>query len=1128
MEGTETRQGLAAPGQALVPKRLTRSDFRIVALVVLVAAFSLAIAIRYFSKAFPEASITFRVNRADSLPIAERFVTARGIRVQGYQHATVFNYDDPTKLYLERTQGLQKMAALARGPVHLWRWQHRWFRPEQKEEYRVEVTPLGEVVGFDHELDESAPGANLDPAAARRIAEDFLTGVMNRDLSDLEFLEAESEKRPARTDYSFTWKQKSVNLGDGSLRIAVEVAGNQVSGYGEFVKIPDQWLRDYERLRSRNDAAQVVDQVFWFLLSVAMVAVLILRLRDHDVPLRTAWLAGAVAAVLYFFDQLNSFSLAKFGYRTTDPYSSFLATYFARSALAALGVGTLIFLVVAAAEPVYREGLPAKLALPRVLSWRGLRTRSFLIANVVGLGLTFFFFAYQTIFYLAANHLGAWAPSDIPFTNDLNTSIPWVAVLFGGFLPAVTEEMQFRAFAIPFLKKYLRSWPLAIVLAAFNWGFLHSAYPNQPFFIRGVEVGLGGIVTGLVMLRFGIIATLIWHYSVDALYAAFLLLRSPNHYLMLSGGLTAGIMLIPLIVALVAYWRSGTFTDESDLTNAGVGLSRPTREPVVPEPETTLPYRSFDRRRMLGVAALIVISIVVASLHSDRLFKDLKLSVTRAQAVGQADRYLAAHGTMTAGYQRAAWLRDNVDPVAVTYLLQFRTVPEVDRLYRQATKPFLWQVRYFRPLQREEYSVFVDPQGGGVFAYEHQLDEDAPGASLTADQALALGERFAAQQGFQLSQFELQDSIAQKRKAREDYALTWQARAGNPLNVGEEHYRLEVDLAGDQVVAFSRYFKVPEGWLRERSERKLGNVVLWGITIVVGTALLAAFLWLFVREVRHDRLLWHKAVPVGIFLGLIFLASELNAFDLVKRQYNTSLPPRTFDLFMITTYVLGFVGVALLAWVLVAFATGLYPRAWRLFGSAARRVWARDAVLGLIAGIALEAALSNFGALVFGHFHAYAPDVGEVMSPAFATALPSLAFLLRGFSYAVFSTATLAVFICLFMLASRRRSWWLWLGTVLIVLSLGSAGAHTAGEFVVDWTVNVVKVAAVVALIALFLRDNIAAYVALAFTAPLISPLIDLLQSPSPFFRWNGIALLALAFAVLAWLLVPRGKPQPA
>src|SRR5579863_9709516 len=564
-----------------MPIRLQRADYRTIVVMILVAAGSLVVAVKYFSRAFPEASITFRVNRADSLNVAERFLTNQGLAPQGYDHATVFGYSDETKLYLERTQGLAAMNRLASGPIHLWRWQHRWFKPEQKEELRVDVTPMGDVVGFDHEIDETAPGASLEQAQARTIAEAYLRGVIKRDLGDLEFEEAITTKRPARTDHTFSWKQKSVDLGDGSLRVNVEVDGDRVAGFGEYVKIPDQWTRDYERLRSQNDAAQNVDQVFWFLLSVAMIAVLILRLRDHDVPLKLALIAGGTAAVLYLLEQLNEFSLAKFGYLTTDPYSSFLANYLFRNAFLAIAVGVGIFLLVAAAEPAYREGLPGQLSLRHAFTWQGLRTRSFLVANIVGLGLTFFFFAYQAVFYLTANRLGAWAPSDIPFTNDLNTSIPWAAVLFGGFLPAVLEEMQFRAFAIPFLKKYVRNWPLAILLSAFNWSFLHSAYPNEPFFIRGLEVGIGGIIIGFVMLRFGVIATLIWHYSVDALYTAFLLLRSPNHYLMASGALTAGIMLVPMLVALLAYWRTGTFADDFALTNASQGIERAPRQEEV-------------------------------------------------------------------------------------------------------------------------------------------------------------------------------------------------------------------------------------------------------------------------------------------------------------------------------------------------------------------------------------------------------------------------------------------------------------------------------------------------------------------------------------------------------------------
>ena len=1020
------------------------------------------------------------------------------------------------------------MNRLARGPVHLWRWQHRWFRPLQKEEFHAAVTPLGEVVGFEHELPETAPGANLDRAAAQKLAEDFLTGVMKRDLDDLEFVEGSSNTRPARTDHTFTWKQKSVNLGDGSLRVEVGVAGDQVSGYEEYVKVPDQWQRDYERLRSRNDAAQTVDQVFWLLLSVAMLALLILRLRDQDVPLRLAVTVGGIAAVLYLLGQFNTFSLSKFGYPTNDPYSSFIASYLTGNTLAAVGVGVAIFLVVAAAEPAYREGLPGQLALRRAFTWSGLRTRSFFIANVVGLGLTFFFFAYQTVFYLIANHFGAWAPSDIPFTNDLNTRIPWVAVLFGGFFPAVTEEMQFRAFAIPFLRKYLRNWPLAIVLSAFNWSFLHSAYPNQPFFIRGLEVGLGGTIIGFIMWRFGIVATLIWHYSVDALYTAFLLLRSPNHYLMVSGGLTAGIMLIPLLIGLFAYLRTRTFADDRELTNASEGISRPARAEEAPAAEAAIGYSALTRRRIAVAAVLIVLGVGAAAIPVYRFGEGIKLRVTRAEAIAHADRFLAGRGVAVSQYRRGAWLRSNVDSLAVKYLLQFRTIRETDRLCRQATKLALWQVRFFKPLQKEEYSVFVDPQDGSVFAFRHELDEDAPGASLTPTQALAIGQQFVTANGFDLRQFELQSSESQARKAREDYTLVWQARPGDPLNVGDAHYRLTVDIAGDQVVDFSRFFKLPEAWERQETGRTLTNVLLLLTKLLLGAGLLGGGIWLFVHQVRENRVRWRQAVSIGLLLGVAFLLAEVNALSLMAEQYPTSLPWSTFELFIVVGYVVVVLVVALLAWVTAAFAIGLYPDSWRLLRSAARRVWSRDAALAVALTLAVGAGLGNLSALLFNHFHAYASAGGDVLNPALDTAFPAASFLLHGISSAILSTAGLAVLICLVMQGWRERAWWLWLGLALLIVSAGPSDAHSVGEFLTGSVVSLAGLLAACGLLAFFLRDNVAAYLAVAFAAPLAEPLVELLRSPVPFYRWNGVALTVAVAVILAWLLLPTTKSQPA
>src|SRR5271165_4901858 len=279
-----------------MPTILTSADRRVITIAIVVAGISLAIGVKYFSHAFPEAAIEFRVNRDDSTPLATKFLADRGWSVGGYRHAAVFDYDDDAKVYLERTQGLMRMNALTRGPIHLWHWSHRWFKPQQKEEFRVEVTPAGQVVGFDRELPESAPGANLDSAAARALAERFLVTVMGRDLAGLEFVDTVSEKRPARTDFSFTWKQKGVDLGDGSLRLEVDVDGDQVAGYREFVKVPEGWTRDYQKLESLKTAATTVDMVPWAMLWIGGFALLILRLRKRDVPIYLSLSFGLVAA----------------------------------------------------------------------------------------------------------------------------------------------------------------------------------------------------------------------------------------------------------------------------------------------------------------------------------------------------------------------------------------------------------------------------------------------------------------------------------------------------------------------------------------------------------------------------------------------------------------------------------------------------------------------------------------------------------------------------------------------------------------------------------------------------------------------------------------------------------------
>ena len=198
---------------------------------------------------------------------------------------------------------------------------------------------------------------------------------------------------------------------------------------------------------------------------------------------------------------MNNFPLSIFNYATTDSYGSFWTQLLLNALLTSGASGAAIFFIVAAAEPLYRQAYGNRISLSNLFRWHGLRSKEFFIGSVVGITLTFFFFAYDSIFYLIAQKFGAWAPADVPYSDLLNTRIPWAYVLFFGFFPAVSEEFISRMFSIPFFEKIFRYRWLAVWLASFIWGFGHANYPNQPFYIRGIEVGVGGLIVSLVFLR---------------------------------------------------------------------------------------------------------------------------------------------------------------------------------------------------------------------------------------------------------------------------------------------------------------------------------------------------------------------------------------------------------------------------------------------------------------------------------------------------------------------------------------------------------------------------------------------------------------------------------------------------
>src|SRR4051794_25303936 len=599
-------------------ERLSQRDWLFLAICAAVFLASLYVVLNWFSAAFPEASIEFRYDRAASQPLAEGVLRDERLDTRDCKHTATFDSDDFARIFLERSLGLERANAIMRRDVHLWYWHHRWFRPLQEEEYAVEVAPTGEIVAFNHKLPESRALPAVTLAQAQQLAEQFLARN-NAPLADLNLVSQSERNLLHRVQRIFTWESKSIHPAGAPYRFIVNVDGNIVSAYSQRVKVPEQWQRTYSELRSKNLAAGNVDLIFLILTGLAALWTFITQLIRGNMRIRFLLAIGLTTIVLVFGVSLNQFPIALAGYDTTMSYPTFLGTMIFGSLIQGIGMGILLMVICASGEVLYRERLPQQLALPRLWTRRALASKRVFRSFVLGYAMVAFFLAYQVVFYLVAGHFGAWSPAEIPYDEMLNTAFPLIAVLFAGFFPALSEEFMSRAFSIPFFERVLRSRVASIVIAGFIWGFGHATYPNQPFFIRGVEVGLAGVMLGFLFFRFGLLPLLIWHYTVDALYTALLLFRSHNSYYIASAALSSFVFAVPMLISIALYIRNKGFVPDEELSNATLPIAaHPVNEPLpgeehesVVELPLAMPLVRSQFLIALGAVALLAVLTLI-------------------------------------------------------------------------------------------------------------------------------------------------------------------------------------------------------------------------------------------------------------------------------------------------------------------------------------------------------------------------------------------------------------------------------------------------------------------------------------------------------------------------------------
>lgn len=1116
-------------------ERLDRSDWRLLAVCAIVLAGSLAFGLRYFDRAFPEASIDFRYDRAGSREIALEFLAAHGLDPDGRRHAARFDVDDAAKIYLERSIGLAGATGLMGDEVEVWAWTHRWFRPLDAEELVVAVSPRGEIVAFEHKVPEDRAAATIAPEARASVASDFLRSI-GVDVSQLDLVSTSERTLPARVDAVLVWEHRTVRPASAPYRYEVTLHGDTVGGFRQSLEVPETWKREYASLRAKNEAANDVASGLLAITTIAALFVFVIRVRRHDVQIRYSLWVGGVCAGLLILVSLNALPSALAGYDSRTSFSSFLFAEIGLAVLGGVSLGLFLMVMVGAGDALLRERLPRTLAMPLLFSRKAFRSKRVLLGNVIGFTLVGAFLAWQVGFYLVAERFGAWAPAEIPYDDALNTLFPWAVVLFAGFFPAFSEEYISRAFSIPFLEKLLRHRFAAIAISAFVWGFAHSSYANQPFYMRGLEVGVAGVVIGYVVYRFGILPALVWHYTVDAIYTSLLLVQSGNAYYAASASICALVFLVPIAASVVQYLRHGGFEPDDALENGAIGTAaavEPPRAPDVPLPPRIATPRGVIVAGIVAAAAGLTLMLQLppklAPLGTYPMSPDDAIAIA-VEHFGLDERSRPEKTVVfpSAGFRN--WIDGPNGGAQGSY-----DIVAAESIAKDAGEPFetlrgimandvqgaTWKVRMFTPGVTEELAVEIDPRTRRVVGEQRRVEEKARGATLEQEEAAAIAT--AALERFRLEprDFELREAVAVPMPDRRDWVFQFERR--EPL-ADDAWMRVAARIAGDEVTEVARTVRIPEETRREAEESTLVHSLLFFarlggaifLLVVAGSGAVMAF--------RDSGLVWKPALRATALLAVPAALAAALPFGLAARNYPTSVDWNTFlgrqALFTLESVAFGLfiiflslVAISVCApWVTGAGSLDARARVGRdavIRGAAAAAiVWAL-----LLAGDALELA-TRVGL-----------DLAAPVSESVAIPVPALAALWQSISIAAW-VAALAVASSVFLakLESATAKRW---NELAIVISSGIVLADSAAPMP-DLPVALVQglVAGLVLwLVAkhLFAANPLAVPVALLLVT-LTDDVALWLASGRPDLQANAMALVVVVVALVGWLAARGGE----
>lgn len=281
--------------------------------------------------------------------------------------------------------------------------------------------------------------------------------------------------------------------------------------------------------------------------------------------------------------------------------------------------------------------------------------------------------------------------------------------------------------------------------------------------------------------------------------------------------------------------------------------------------------------------ALGSLLLFITQYHNVSSLASVDFDLSKTEIFTTAKLYAEKSGFQVSGYKSTITFETN-HFTSIFFEKTLGTSRANELMHSQVPTRY-WEVRWFKPLQEEEFSVSVTP-GGHILGFNHTIPENAPGAELEQEEARRIAVEFLRIHDILLSDFEFWSSSSEKRDNRMDHVFTWRETG---FDFGGSKKCMSVAVHGETIGQFDRvWIDIPENFSRQfAKDRSYARILTKISNSFFGLFYLCTFfsiMWFYK----------HRTLRIKLFAGIaaamlaLKCLSILNDMPLYLSDYSTN------------------------------------------------------------------------------------------------------------------------------------------------------------------------------------------------------------------------------------------------